>query len=242
MQRSSRMACADPMDPLPIRRRLTVLRDGSTCEATLVFCDQQQRSVPLSRCASCRFGGAIERDARGVEATIACSRFTLPSSPLGREPSPPRTQDLWSGAGVARLAATLPVGLSLMRPVVCVSYDAPLRVAMRALEVEPSAYGVAVVDDEGRLVGILPRATASLALLRSSTDAAAEQMTVDWSVVDEAQSLGDAFATMTAKRARELPVVGEGRALVGTLRDIDALQFVSYVSRTSLRPPLKRAG
>ena len=106
---------------------------------------------------------------------------------------------------------------------------------------EPSAYGVAVVDEDSRLVGILPRATATLALLRNASDAAAEHMTVDWSTVDESQSLGVAFGTMTVRRARELSVVGEGRAVVGTLRDIDALRFVSYVSRTGLRPRAERA-
>jgi predicted transcriptional regulator len=142
---------------------------------------------------------------------------------------------------VATVAATLPVGLSLARPVVCVAYDAPLRVAAHALVMEPSAYGVAVVDDVGRLVGILPRATATLALLRSAADAATEHMSIDWCAVDESDTLGEAFGTMTARRARELSVVGEGRAVVGTLRDIDALRFVSYVSRTGLRPPVDRA-
>jgi CBS domain-containing protein len=66
-------------------------------------------------------------------------------------------------------------------------------------------------------------------------------MTAEWCSVDEGESLGAAFATMTARHARELPVVGEGRAYVGAVRDIDALRFVAYVSRTGLRPPLERA-
>ena len=241
MQRSLRMMYPEPTDPLPIRRRLTILRDGSTSAASIVFCDPEMRSVPLSRCATCRFGGALERDAQGREATIECSRFTLSSSHLGRESDPPPSGERLCGAGAASVAAMLPVGLSLVRPIVCVAYDAPLRVAARALEMTGSAFGVAVVEGEGRLVGILPRATATLARLRSAADAVAEHMAVEWSVVDESESLGAAFGTMTARRARELSVVGEGRAVVGTLRDIDALRFVSYVSRTGLRPPAERA-
>jgi len=195
--------------------------------------------VPLDRCVSCRFAGAVAHDARGLETTIDCCQFTLPSSRASEAP-PPSGPGL-TGAGVASVAATLPVGLSLGRSVVCLAYDAPLRVVARALEMEPSGYGVAVVDDDDRLLGILPRATAALAFLGSAADAVAEHMTVEWSVVDESESLGAAFGTMTSRRARELSVVGEGRAVVGTLRDIDALRFVSYVSRTGMRPPVDRA-
>lgn len=197
--------------------------------------------MPLARCAACRFAGAIARDARGLESTIECCRFTLPSSPSSGDAGPPPSGPNLSGTGVATVAATLPVGLSLGRSVVCVAYDAPLRVVARALEMEASGYGITVVDDKERLIGILPRATATLAFLESAAEAVAEHMAVEWSVVDESESLGAAFGTMTSRRARELSVVGEGRAVVGTLRDIDALRFVSYVSRTGLRPPVERA-
>jgi predicted transcriptional regulator len=106
---------------------------------------------------------------------------------------------------------------------------------------ETSAYGVPVVDEEGRLVGILPRATTALGLLKNAGDAAAEHVTIDWSTVDESLSLSGAFELMVTRRARELSVVGTGRTVVGTLRDIDALRFVAHVSRTGMRPPLERA-
>jgi hypothetical protein len=225
------------MEPLPIRRRLTILGDGSTRASDLVFCEPSGGSVPLSRCATCGHGGAVTHDARGRAGTVDCCRVTLQTARSVDDPPPSGVR--LRGAGVVELAASLPVGLSLVRPAICVSFDAPLRVAMRALAAEPSAYGVAVVDHEHRFVGTLPRATAALALLHSS-DGAAEHMTAEWCSVDEAQSLGEAFAMMTARHARELTVVGEGRAFVGTVRDIDALRFVAYVSRTGLRPPLAR--
>jgi len=240
MQRRGSMM-HDPIDPLPIRRRLTVLRDGSTRVSNLVFCERQRQSVSLARCETCRFAGAIVRDREGLESTIGCSQFTLPTSQSSGVPAPPPSGPRLSGACVSSVAAALPVGLSLVRRAVCVSYDAPLRVVARALELEASGYGVTVVDDQDRLLGILPRATATLALLESGAEAVAEHMTVEWSVVEEGETLGEAFSTMTSRRARELSVVGPGRALVGTLRDIDALRFVSYVSRTGLRPPVERA-
>jgi len=181
----------------------------------------------------------VTRDASGRALTVDCCRFTLASARSADAPPPSGVQ--LSGAGVAEVAAALPVGLSLVRPALCVSYDATLRVAMRALASEPSAYGVAVVDEEHRFVGTLPRATAALTLLQASADVAAEHMTAGWCSVDEGRSLGEAFATMTAQHARELIVVGERRVFVGSLRDIDALRFVAYVSRTGLRPPVERA-
>lgn len=180
----------------------------------------------------------MTRDATGRALTVDCCRFTLRTA---RSDDAPPSGDRLGGAGVAELAASLPVGLSLVRPAICVSFDTPLRVAMRALSAEPSAYGVAVVDHEQRFVGTLPRATAALALLHSSGDVAAQHMTAEWCSVDEGQSLGSAFAMMTARHARELTVVGEGRSFVGSVRDIDALRFVAYVSRTGLRPAVQRA-
>jgi CBS domain-containing protein len=230
---------AETMEPLPVRRRLTVLRDGSTRTSTMVFCDSQRRCVPLSRCETCGFAGGLERDARGRETAVECTRFTLPSSRSSAPP--PSGEQLLAGPGVALLAASLPTGLSLARPVVCVAYDASLSVAARALAMEPSAYGVAVVGDGDRLVGILPRATAALALLGASAQSVAEHMTVEWCSVEEGESLGAAFTTMTTRRAREITVVSDAREVVGTLRDIDALRFLAYVSRTGQRPPIERA-
>jgi hypothetical protein len=229
----------EPMEPLPIRRRLTVLRDGSTRTADLVFCESSGRSVPLSRCVACRFAGRVVRDAAGRSVAVECCRFTLRSASTGAEPPP--SGDRAQGAGVAQVAAALPLGLSLFRPAFCVMYDAPLTIAMRALAMESSAYGVAIVDEQQRLVGMLPRAKAALALIRAAGEVAVEHMVAEWGSIDESQSLSAAFATMTGQHARELTVVGEGRMFVGLVRDIDALRFVAYVSRTGLRPRFEHA-
>jgi hypothetical protein len=224
---------------LPIRRRLTLLRDGSPHASALVFCEQSGHTVPLSRCATCGCGGAIRGDVTGRSITVDCSWFTLPTSSSPSEPTPNR--DRLQEAGAAQIAATLPVGLSLVRPIVCVSYDAPLAVAARALDMETSAFGVAVVDEKQRFLGTLPRARAALGLIDANGESAVDRMAANWCSVDEWQSLGLAFATMTARHVRELAVVSDARMLVGTLRDIDALRFVSYVSRTGRRPPIERA-
>jgi CBS domain-containing protein len=229
----------EAMDLLPVRRRLKFLRDGSTRAAELVFCETRRESVPISQCAACPFSGSVAWDLSGPSAMVECCHFSLPMARSGSEPLPSGERLL--GPGAAEVAATLPVGLSIVRPFVCVAHDAPLSVAMRALAMESSPYGVAVVDDDDRFVGMLVRARAALALLHAEGEVAADHVTAGWCSVHEAESLGDAFVAMTARHAREVAVVSEEGALVGVLRDIDALRFVAFVSRTGQRPPLDSA-
>ncbi len=118
------------------------------------------------------------------------------------------------------------------------SLDASVLESSRALALEAAAYGVPVVDHENRLMGILTRARAALALLQSPSACVADHSVAAWCVIGETESFRTAFHSMSARHARELTVVGAGGEVVGTLRDIDAMRFVSHVSRTGLRPPV----
>jgi CBS domain-containing protein len=213
--------------PLPIRARRTLLADGTTRADRLVFCDRQEGSVELSRCLSCPYGGPLE------QSSVGCSRSTLRSTP-----PPPLAWEEPSRVHVgvvSQMASALPVGLVLVHPVACVAYDVPLRAVAPLLAAEPSPFGIPVVDDAERLVGMLPRASAALAALRGDDSAVATAL-VSPTCVYERSAIGDAFRLMGARHARELIAVDEDRRVVGTLRDVDALRFVSYVSRTGLRP------
>jgi hypothetical protein len=229
--------------PLPVRTHLTVLRDGTTISSCNVFCEAEGRTQPLARCATCGHGGAVTRDACGRAVSVACSRVALPSIPPPESGASLGVPAPTHAAAIARIAASLPVGLALTQTVTCVRYDVPLEVAMRALADEPSAFGLPVVDEHGRFVGLLARAAVTLALTDpdTSSTSVAGTMAVPMSAIDERTSLDDAFAAMTQRRARELTVLGEGREVVGTLRDVGALRFVAYVSRTGLRPPRDHA-
>jgi hypothetical protein len=218
------------MEPLPVRRRLTILRDGSTHTSDLVFCEPSARSVSLVRCATCGFGGEVERDASGSPVTVECGRFTLRSRDAtpGGEPL--------KGASAAHVAALLPVGLSLVRPIVCLSHDALLRVASRVLALEPCTGGIAVVDERHRFLGTLARSKIALA---PHDQAVSMHATRRKDAVEEGASLAAAFGTMAATHVRELIVLGDGGTMVGVVLDIDALRFVAHVSRTGLRPVLR---
>lgn len=235
------MSAHSTTQPLPVRTHLTVLRDGRTSSSSTVFCEGEERTMPLSRCATCGFGGAVTRDPRGNAVTVACTRFTLPSVPPPDESGATLRVPPTHAGAIAGVAASLPVGLALTRAITSVRYDAPLDVAMQVLTTEPSAFGLPVVDESGRFIGLLTRASAALALTDGSQARVAGRMAVPTSAIDERASLDDAFAMMTQRRARELTVISESGQVVGTLRDVDALRFVAYVSRTGLRPPREHA-
>jgi CBS domain-containing protein len=141
------------------------------------------------------------------------------------------------------VAAVLPVGLVLSRPVVCVDGTLPWEAVARTPVLLSSLGGVPVLDREGRLELFLPRTT--LALAGRSHLAGGPVSVADLAVtalsVHESASLRDAFAVMGRHRVRELTVVGDEGIVVGRLLDLDALHFVAHVARTGMRPALERA-
>jgi CBS domain-containing protein len=215
---------------IPIRTRLTVLRDGSTTSASSVFCERRRCSVTPGACVKC--GAHVANDVDG-RAGIACPRTAI------RQALP--DSDPWSAS------APRPAGLALTRRVVCVMEDAPLRAVAAALEAASGSLGIPVVDRNHRLVGLLGRGAATLALLGPAGDALAGEHAKPTSVaLSESDSLGEAFRLMNSHHARELLVVNAQREIVGVLRDIDALQVVAAARRapavTEIIPPQRKVG
>jgi CBS domain-containing protein len=142
------------------------------------------------------------------------------------------------------VAAALPVGLALMQTVACVESDLPWVDAVQVPILRGGLSGIPVVDHGGSLLGILPAPGIPLAVAGAEPDrrCCVADRAQSLGSVHEAESLSDAFAAMGARHARELPVVGEGRLVVGILRDVDALRFVAHVARTGKRPTPTRGG
>jgi CBS domain-containing protein len=141
-----------------------------------------------------------------------------------------------TGACVPAVAASLPVGLALAGTVFCVEKDASLRVALSAVPGQEREWGVPVVDRLGILVGHWSPSEPNLATFDATVG---EHMSPPTRAVYESETLGDAFAMMTARRLRGVVVLGERGEVVGVLRDVDALHFVAHVARTGLRPALE---
>ena len=131
-----------------------------------------------------------------------------------------------------------PAGVALARRVICVMEDTPLAAARVALDEAPGSFGVPVVDARHRLVGFLPRAAATLALLgRSRTAVVAEYVKVASATLAESESLREAFRVMGSRHSRELLVVNDEGEMVGVIRDIDALQLVAAARRAPISRP-----
>jgi len=209
---------------------LTILRDGTTELSELVFCEAELRSVAVCACNACPFADpdAGETVRHGM---VHCARSVFPIAGNANDLSFPPAA-----------AAALPVGMALVRPVVCVEDSLPWVEAARTTLLPEGPYGVPIVERGGALVGLLPPA----ALAPGSGDWPVDPVgsvaghAVSAVSVHESESLGQAFATMGMRRMREVTVVGDGRIVVGVLRDVDALHFVAHVARTGKRPASKR--
>jgi CBS domain-containing protein len=218
------------VESLPIRTRLTVLKDMTVASTSLVFCEREGRSVPLARCVSCPRGGAIWKGPAGREDTIACEVASLSATSTGASPGM-----------AAVVVSSLPIGLAMAREVTCLAPDLPLRQVSTVVPVDPTSFGVPVVDDEGGLLGLLPRASVTIGLPGSSRELVGARMTSPALLAHEQETLGVAFREMCSRRARELVIIGDQGQVVGVLRDVDAMRFVAYVTRTGTRPGIGRA-
>ena len=188
--------------------------------------------MAVSRCKACRFAGP---ESCGVArfGRVAPDLAAPPILPvLGNEVRFPPA-----------VAAALPVGLALVRPVVCFEDTLPWSEAERAPWLDASRYGVPIVDHAGALVGLLPSTQGAVAVGSWPGGAASVgDHAVSAVSVDEGESLGEAFALMGRHRVREVTAVGEGLRVVGVLRDVDALRFVAYVARSGGLPAFGRTG
>jgi predicted transcriptional regulator len=139
------------------------------------------------------------------------------------------------------MAAALPVGLAMARSVVCVCDGLRLADVVRDPCLRECSSAVPVVNHERSLVGMLPLDAIDAAANRPHDRFAfvSDRMTSSVSV-HEGDRLGDAFSIMAGSRLRVVTVVGDGRRVVGMLRDVDAMHFVAHVARTGTRPPASK--
>jgi len=217
-----------PRHAAPVRKRLTVLKDGTTESCEIVFCEAELKSVPVSRCAACPFAGSTFRET-ARDGTVDCGLSILPDAGNIADANFPPA-----------VAAALPVGLALRRPVLCVEDNLPWVEVSRAPTLAGSQSAVPIVDHGGGFVGVLPVSAMDLASQNETADilASVADRAVSAAWVRESESLSDAFVTMGVRHLREVTVVGDEFQVVGVLRDVDALRFVAHVARTGKRPAL----
>jgi len=129
---------------------------------------------------------------------------------------------------VARLGGDASVGDAMGYFAVSVHADLT-SVVLVSVFAEGGADVAMVVDDDGRLVGLVDATTAALAREPVPAHTLARRVTP----IHEAAPLAHAVDRMVHERARALPVVDDGGCVVALLTDLDALH---WVARRSVPP------
>lgn len=212
----------------PVLIREVIRGDGSRALALRVFCARQHGSVPLEACRACPSCIEISPDAESTSALVRCR---APETAEAEQPAEaPRAHDGPS-------EDILRVGSILRGVALCIGSEVDVS-TLRAALAERGLPELLVVDDEGRLVGLvrdvnLPRAlrplhiASLLSALKSPDLRRVGDIMSTATSVGEDDSVRDAVLRMAHAHLREIPVITRGGELVGVLRDIDGLHSLS---------------
>lgn len=199
-----------------------VRKDGSHGVALRVFCAREQQSVPLSRCEVCPSTLDITAGGSGASGRVRCVR-----APTHEVRAP-------THEGTA-------VGGVLSESILCVGSDVSV-VSVIALFVERALADVFVVDDDGRLVGLIreinfvrsrpsegprypfaeptPRPALTAGEIMSSAIPICEDIPVRRAILRMAHS-----------HLRDAAIVTRAGELLGVLGDLQGLRWISAQAR-----------
>jgi len=202
----------------PIHLRTTITAKGETTEPTVV-CPRYDRSIDAHACAGCMRMRALEWDAgRGGE--VVC---LLSGNP---EPRDPRCD-------FGELAARVHVQDVTSRSTLCVTPDVSLDRIRTIFETDRER-AIAIVDDDGKLQGILSRTDLARASATMTTE---ETMTKKVHALPENAPISYAISLMALEDISEVPVVtGEGK-VVGICHALDVMRWVAaHLGYTQPKP------
>jgi CBS domain-containing protein len=218
----------------PIHRNNTLRGDGTETAEALVFCRSRKTSVSVETCAGCP--DCVEmRKPTGEGGVVACWTETLE---LDRLPAhrPGGRVDFRESALRSHVGEVMRGGLVSVTPDTSVD-------AVAALFTEGAVRTAPVVDDSGKLVGIVSLVDVlrwrqrrgaseedrSNAILCDDPVHERVERTVDEIMTPLAHALPDgaplayAFGLLAAENLREVPVVAEDGRVVGMLTSTDLL-------------------
>ena len=192
-----------PLVRLRVRALQRVRHDGDRSAVSTVFCPARRRSTDVDTCRRC------PRLSNAAQDAIECA--AAKSQPLAR--------DLLADA---RLGGDACVGEAMGCVAVAVHADVKANAVVRSLEEEGIIVAI-VVDDAGRLVGLVDAADAA----RATEPVRACELARRVTPVHEAARLVHAVDRMVRDRARALPVIDDDGYVVALLTDLDALHWVA---------------
>lgn len=212
---------------LPVHRVATGLGEGDEEVRWTVTCPAARHVVELGTCEACPHLSHLQREAAGPGA-VHCHPpvESLPSPPA--EPFDPLLPPLLEHTGVDEL---------MTRDVYCVGEEM-LAEELAELFATRKVSGVPVVDEDGRLLGVVSRSD----LLRAQDDqeqhapvlhperagaTASELMNASPIVVREGVTIPYAAAVMAAARVHRVLVVSAEDTVVGILTALDVVRWVA---------------
>lgn len=169
------------LEPLRVQCRYTIRRDGRVSEERLALCPARGQWTSLGSCKACNDCAHVSI---GREPLVLCSVSTRSSA---------------NGAGTVRAA--------LSSAVWCLEASAPARLVSAMASTQADAM---VVDDDGHVIGLLPRDRGLAAGEHVTAGAEIDPMVVallDSAPLERAREL---FAT---HGIRTLPVLSAGRVI-----------------------------
>ncbi|MGH7285195.1 MAG: CBS domain-containing protein, partial [Polyangiaceae bacterium] len=205
--------------------------DAARTEADTVFCPHRQGSRALEDCKECPFARSVEDD------VVVCVRGGPPSSEpyaIGHDPR----------VDVAEAAARTPLRDVISARIACVRADASVDIA-RALMVNRDLVCVPVVDQEGKLIGIVSKSDCLREEAEQSESAVdvpldqgfhiepqtaravSEIMTSCVHALPEDAPVAFAVSLMAFESLHEVPVVTKAGQVVGVATALDLLQWLA---------------
>jgi CBS domain-containing protein len=226
-----------PHEKHPILTHQELRADGSRTIHFRVFCRRQARSFTLEACLAC--AQSIDVEGAGSEACLRCKPEHQPPPSTDGPPTP------------TRVGEDVPVGTLLSASILCVHQDLDV-VSLTSLFVERGLPSVFVVDDGGRLVGIVaegslvpprppsdppgsfpppPPSSGRLSTWPDGTLTRDVMATV--SAVREDTSVRHALLEMAVTHVRQMPIVTPSGEPLGLLCDLDGMRWLSARARTA---------
>jgi CBS domain-containing protein len=218
------MAPEAPSRPKPgavlVRSRRLVGNGHVRLELT-VPCRERGVDVPLEVCGRCDLCDGLLVDGTTEAVEVACVRAS----------EPPFDDDLGERH---RTASTTPVSAIMNTHVVCLERDlavATLGPVMMSLNFS----GAAVVDDEGRPIGVLSQSDVFRCLCTADGERDPDMldrrvdalMTTPALCLSEGDSIAKAAALMAFEGIHRVPVVGVTGKLTGMISPLDVLRWLA---------------
>lgn len=219
-------------------RRLGTYSNQGTQEETSVFCPRQGRSLPLEACLRCDHCDGVRVSASGRNRYLRCRGVPVDdgAAPFAEDRHEEPTAAAWT-----------PVARVMTHDMVAVTRDLSLP-ALMTLFLERHISGAPVVDEDGRIVGMVSKSDLVRAQLedeekRESIDKDAwgpmrslevspevvvsDIMTPLAFAVTERASVAQAAALMAYEGIHHVPVVDDDGAPVGILSSLDVMRFLA---------------